>query len=126
MRLSREGQYLQNQIAAIMRSLDNWLNSANNRFREFNGKLDAANERIRQYEERERVTDSVYRFHVYINDKRYSFSHHRDAYMAAIQYGGEVQYFSKTFQIHIRRHVKQDMRDDGLWTGEDVIPEELK
>ena len=126
MKLSREGRYLQNQIAGIMQSFDNLLNSANNRFRELNAKLDAANERIRQHEERESVTDSIYRFHAYARGKRYAFSHHRDAYMCAYQYGGEVQYFSKTFQIHIRRHVKQDMRDDGLWTGEDVIPEELK
>ena len=119
MRLSREGQYFQNQF-------DDWLNSANNRFRELNGKLDAANERIRQHEERERVKASVYRFRVYINDNSYSFSHYRDAYMAALQYGGEVQYFSKTFQVSIKRRVSQDMHDDELWTGEDVIPEELK
>lgn len=126
MRLSREAQYLQNQIADIMQSLDNWVSSANMRFIELNGKLDASNERIRKHEERESVTDSIYRFHVYARGNHYAFSHHRDAYMCAYQYGGEVHYFSKTFQIHIRRQVKQDMRDDGLWTGEDVIPEELK
>ena len=126
MRFSREGQYLQNQIAGIMQSFDNLLNRANNRLRELNDKLDAANERIRQHEERESVTDSIYRFHVYARGQHYAFSHNRDAYMCAYQYGGEVHYFSKTFQIHIRRPVKQDMRDDGLWTGEDVIPEELK
>ena len=126
MKLSRQGQYLQNQIADIMQSFDNWMNSTNNRFRELNEKLDAANERIRQYDERERVKASVYRFHVYINDKRYSFSHHRDAYMAALQYGGEVQYFSKTFQTSIKRRVLQNLNDDELWTGDDVIPEEIK
>ena len=123
MKLSREGQYLQNQIAGIMQSFDNLLNSANNRFRELNAKLDAANDRIRQHEEHERIMNSLFRFRVYYDGKVYYFENPQTAYKMVVQYGGMVEYHSKHFGTILRRHIIYPSDKDGLFTGEDVITE---